>query len=170
MNDDALNKNDFKSVWLDSPIGFVKITGNANYIISISFHDEQIPVELPESEDEKVFLSNAREQLENYFDGKLKEFTFPFLQEGTHFQQAVWKELLHIPYGKIITYLELAKRLGNVKQIRAAGNANGKNQLAIVVPCHRVIGSKGELVGYAGELWRKEWLLNHEGAIPKKLF
>lgn len=161
---------EFKSIWIDSPIGLVKVTGNANYVRSISFHDEQVPVEHPETEDDISFLSNVKQQLDDYFAGNLREFTFPFLQEGTHFQQAVWKELLNIPFGKTISYLELARRLGDPKKIRAAGSANGKNNLAIVVPCHRVIGSNGELVGYAGGLWRKEWLLNHEGSIPPKLF
>jgi methylated-DNA-[protein]-cysteine S-methyltransferase len=107
-------------------------------------------------------LKDCVDQLDNYFAGTLTSFTFPILQNGTEFQQNVWKELVRIPFGKTISYLELSKRLGNTKVIRAAASANGKNSLAIVVPCHRVIGTSGTLVGYAGGLWRKKWLLDHE--------
>jgi methylated-DNA-[protein]-cysteine S-methyltransferase len=102
-------------------------------------------------------------QLTEYFDGKRMIFDLPFNQKGSAFQQKVWEQLLKIQYGKTISYLELSKRVGDVKAIRAVGTTNGKNQIAIIVPCHRVIGSDGSLTGYAGELWRKKWLLEHEG-------
>ncbi|MBL0356810.1 MAG: methylated-DNA--[protein]-cysteine S-methyltransferase [Chitinophagaceae bacterium] len=102
-------------------------------------------------------------QLQEYFEGKRKTFDLPLQQKGSAFQQNVWAQLLNISYGKTISYLELSKRVGDVKAIRAVGTANGKNQLAIIIPCHRVIGSDGSLTGYAGELWRKKWLLEHEG-------
>jgi methylated-DNA-[protein]-cysteine S-methyltransferase len=101
-------------------------------------------------------------QLDEYFEGSRKDFDFPFRQKGTPFQLGVWDELLNIPYGKTISYLQLSQRLGNVKAIRAVGTANGRNNLPIVVPCHRVIGSNGSLTGYGGGLWRKQWLLEHE--------
>jgi methylated-DNA-[protein]-cysteine S-methyltransferase len=107
-------------------------------------------------------IKKCCEQLQEYFDGKRKQFDLPLEQQGTPFQQKVWNELLRIDYGKTISYLELSKRTGNVKAIRAMGTTNGKNQIAIIVPCHRVIGSNGDLTGYAGELWRKRWLLEHE--------
>jgi methylated-DNA-[protein]-cysteine S-methyltransferase len=141
-----------------------------DHIMSIEFHDEEPASFIEEEENENVLLHLAYQQIKDYFENGLREFTFPILQPGTHFQMAVWKELQNISYGKSITYLQLAKNLGDPKKIRAAGSANGKNNIAIVVPCHRVIGSKGELVGYAGALWRKEWLLIHEGVLPKKLF
>jgi len=97
-----------------------------------------------------------------YFAGRLFSFDLLLDQPGTDFQHKVWAELCHIKYGKTISYLELSKRLGNTKAIRAAGTANGRNNIAIIVPCHRVIGSDGTLVGYAGSLWRKKWLLGHE--------
>ena len=84
-------------------------------------------------------------------------------QVGTEFQQSVWNELARIPYGRTISYHELSKRIGNTKAIRAVGSANGNNNICIIVPCHRVIGSNGDLVGYGGDLWRKKWLLEHEG-------
>jgi methylated-DNA-[protein]-cysteine S-methyltransferase len=107
-------------------------------------------------------LKECVAQLIEYFDGKRQIFDFRINQCGTVFQQKVWQELENIPFGKTISYLELAKKLGDPKVIRAAASANGKNKLWIVVPCHRVIGSDGSLTGYAGGLWRKKWLLAHE--------
>lgn len=107
-------------------------------------------------------LHQCLDQLIAYFQGQLKAFEVPVYQDGTTFQQSVWNELLNIPYGKTISYLLLAKRLGDPKVIRAAASTNGKNNIAIIVPCHRVIGSNNELVGYGGGLWRKKWLLEHE--------
>jgi methylated-DNA-[protein]-cysteine S-methyltransferase len=101
-------------------------------------------------------------ELAEYFAGNLKIFEVSVQQEGTVFQQLVWSELLGIDYGKTISYLQLAKRLGNAKVIRAAASTNGKNKIAIIVPCHRVIGAQRNLVGYAGGLHRKRWLLEHE--------
>ena len=101
-------------------------------------------------------------ELKDFFNGKLRQFTVPVIQPGTDFQQRVWAELMKIPYGVTVSYLELSKRIGDVKAIRAVGTTNGKNQVAILVPCHRVIGSNGTLTGYAGGLWRKQWLLEHE--------
>jgi methylated-DNA-[protein]-cysteine S-methyltransferase len=138
--------------------------------MAIEFHEEKPTGFLHEDEEENALLHLAYSQIKDYFENGLRQFTFPVLQEGTHFQQAVWNELKTIPFGKTISYLQLAKNLGDPKKIRAAGSANGKNNIAIVVPCHRVIGSDGNLVGYAGGLWRKEWLLIHEGVLQKKLF
>jgi methylated-DNA-[protein]-cysteine S-methyltransferase len=112
--------------------------------------------------DETPILSACMQQLDEYFAGQRQTFDFPINQKGTPFQQNVWKHLLTIPFGKTTSYLNLSKQIGNVKAIRAIASANGKNKLAIVVPCHRVIGSNMSLVGYAGGLWRKKWLLDHE--------
>jgi methylated-DNA-[protein]-cysteine S-methyltransferase len=107
-------------------------------------------------------LQEPVSQLNDYFEGKRTDFTFKLNPFGTEFQQKVWKGLLEIPFGKTMSYLELSKKLGDVKAIRAVASANGKNPLWIVVPCHRVIGTDGSLTGYAGGLWRKKWLLEHE--------
>ena len=107
-------------------------------------------------------LQQAVFELNEYFDGKRNDFTFQLKASGTDFQQKVWKSLLEIPFGKTMSYMELSKKLGDVKAIRAVASANGKNMLWIVVPCHRVIGTDGSLTGYAGGLWRKKWLLEHE--------
>lgn len=103
------------------------------------------------------------EQMEEYFAGKRKKFTFPLVIDGTPFQEKVWKALLKISYGETRSYLDQAKMIGNPKAVRAVANANGDNRIAIIIPCHRVIGSNGKLVGYGGGLWRKKYLLNLEG-------
>jgi methylated-DNA-[protein]-cysteine S-methyltransferase len=110
-------------------------------------------------------MHQCTEELIEFFNGKRKKFDIPVCQSGTAFQQRVWNELVNIPFGKTISYLELARMLGDEKVIRAAAQTNGKNKIAIIVPCHRVIGSDKSLVGYAGGLWRKKWLLQHEFRI-----
>lgn len=109
-------------------------------------------------------------ELEEYFANRLTTFTVPLQPAGTDFQKKVWEELMKIPHGKVISYNEMAKRLGDEKVIRAAASANGKNPIGILIPCHRVIGANGDLVGYAGGLDKKRLLLEHEGAIAKRLF
>lgn len=141
-----------------SPLGLISIRGDEQHIHAIHFVEE----ELPESDPGIALLQQARSQLQAYFEGSLKDFELPLQFRGTEFQQRVWSQLQSIPFGKTITYLQLAKALGDPKCIRAAGTANGRNPFAIVVPCHRVVGSNDDLVGYAGGLWRKRWLLDHE--------
>ena len=115
-------------------------------------------------------MHNIHSQLLEYFKGERRIFNLPMEIQGTEFQKKVWNELLKIPYGKTITYKKLAERLGNLKSIRAAAHANGVNPLAIVIPCHRVIGSDGSLVGYGGGLYIKEKLLEIEGGREPSLF
>jgi len=139
----------------------LKISGTDDYITEVSFHDttQRPPVnkrQLP------ALLIQCAEQLIQYFNGERRVFELPLHQPGTPFQQEVWSELMTIPFGKTISYLELARKTGDPKATRAVASANGKNHIAIIVPCHRVIGSNKELVGYGGGLWRKKWLLEHE--------
>ena len=155
------------TTYYKSPIGLIRISGTETYISEMIFEDEATtsPVN---GASEIIFPSliiHAIEQLIQYFQGQLRNFDLPVNQNGTEFQKTVWHELVNIPYGKTISYLELSRRLGNPKVIRAAASANGKNNICIVVPCHRVIGSKNDLVGYAGGLWRKKWLLSLENKI-----
>lgn len=142
----------------------MRITGTENYISGIHFYDTA-----EKSGGNKKHLPplliNCIEQLIHYFQGELRIFDLPVSQEGTPFQKQVWNELSGIPFGRTISYLELAVRTGDQKATRAVANANGKNNVAIVVPCHRVIGSNKTLVGYGGGLWRKKWLLEHEMKI-----
>jgi O-6-methylguanine DNA methyltransferase len=110
-------------------------------------------------------LKKLDDQLASYFDGKLRDFDLPLSFTGTDFQKKVWKRLCQIPYGQVVNYGWIASRIGSPDSSRAVGRANGANPIAIVVPCHRVIGKDGQLVGYGGKLWRKKWLLEHEGAL-----
>ena len=143
---------------IESPLGWAKIEGDLEGLRSISILDQK-PLEINEIPE---LLEDAAYQLREYFEGSRQQFDLELNPQGTEFQLRVWKELKSIPYGKQISYLELSKKLGDVKAIRAVAAANGKNPLWIVIPCHRVIGSNGDLVGYAGGLHRKKWLLNHE--------
>ena len=147
-----------QTAYIKSPLGITEIIGDEKGIsvISILDSEKEITLEIPE------FLQEAVAQLNDYFIGKPNEFTFKMNPKGTEFQQKVWQELRNIPFGKTMSYLELSKKLGDVKAIRAVASANGKNPLWIVVPCHRIIGTDGSLTGYAGGLWRKKWLLKHE--------
>jgi methylated-DNA-[protein]-cysteine S-methyltransferase len=154
------------STYYQSPLGLLRISGTANYISEVIFVDviEKPPPE-PHRKKYSPILIQCIEQLIQYFHGERRQFEFPVHQEGTVFQKRVWDELIGIPYGRTISYLELSRRLGDPKAIRAAASANGKNNIAIIVPCHRVLGSKNDLVGYAGGIWRKKWLLEHEAKI-----
>ncbi|THV61139.1 methylated-DNA--[protein]-cysteine S-methyltransferase [Flagellimonas alvinocaridis] len=143
--------------YLQTPIGFAEFRGDENGLASVSVFDDKKPIGIiPE------VLEDAIYQFKEYFEGSRKEFDLKLNPSGTDFQKKVWDALLEIPFGKTISYLELSKRLGDVKAIRAVASANGKNPLWIVVPCHRVIGTNGDLTGYAGGLHRKKWLLEHE--------
>jgi methylated-DNA-[protein]-cysteine S-methyltransferase len=144
---------------LHSPIGILLIEADETSVRSIQFTEEEtkeFPGELTEW---------AKIELSAYFEGKLSTFTFPMQQDGSPFQQAVWQALQQIKPGHHISYTELAKKLQNPLAIRAIAATNGKNKILIAIPCHRVIGSKGDLVGYVGELWRRQWLLDHEAKI-----
>jgi len=145
----------------ESPIGLIEIIGNHNAVKSILFTERSEKVNLLSGETPAV-LVECYTQFDEYFKGKRYEFTFPFQFEGTEFQQSVWEALREIPYGETASYKDIAVSIDNEKAIRAVGSANGKNKLSIVIPCHRIIGSNGKLTGYAGGLWRKEWLLQHE--------
>lgn len=152
-----------ETAFINSPLGITKIEGDENGIAVISVLSEgELTKKIPHA------LQEAVTQLQDYFEGKRTEFTFKLNPKGTEFQQKVWQELLTIPFGKTTSYLDLSKKLGDVKAIRAVASANGKNPLWIVVPCHRVIGSDGSLTGYAGGLWRKKWLLDHENPLKQQ--
>jgi methylated-DNA-[protein]-cysteine S-methyltransferase len=148
---------------IKTPLGIATIHGDENGIAVISIADDGVV-----SEEIPMVLKDAVSQLQEYFDGKRTHFDFKMNPKGTEFQQKVWNGLLQIPFGKTMSYLDLAKQLGDVKAIRAVASANGKNPLWIVVPCHRVIGTDGSLTGYAGGLWRKKWLLEHENPTSQQ--
>jgi methylated-DNA-[protein]-cysteine S-methyltransferase len=140
-----------------SPIGPIKVQANVFEVIGVSFVDKQ---------DEAVSKNNITidtiKQLDEYFEGKRQAFDLPLRFHGTKFQVDCLKAMLVIPYGKTISYKEEAQMVGNEKAVRAVGNANRVNKIGIIIPCHRVIGSDGRLVGYAGRIDLKAWLIEHE--------
>jgi methylated-DNA-[protein]-cysteine S-methyltransferase len=151
--------------YLASEIGTLAIAGTEDYITSVEFvepnqgYSNGIRAEIPQA------VRDCINQFEEYFNGDRREFSVRLEPEGTEFQKRVWRQLSTIPYGTTTTYLDIAKAVGNEKAVRAVGAANGQNPISIIVPCHRVIGSDGKLTGYGGGLWRKEWLLKHEGGL-----
>ncbi|MEW7289327.1 methylated-DNA--[protein]-cysteine S-methyltransferase [Aquimarina sp. 2304DJ70-9] len=154
-----------QKAYLETPLGIATISGDENGITSVSVTQESTN---EPSKEIHPYLQETITQLKEYFDGQRTVFDLKLNPSGTEFQKKVWEELLKIPFGKTATYLDMAKRLGDPKCIRAAASANGKNPLWIIVPCHRVIGSDGSLTGYAGGLWRKKWLLDHENPVKQQ--
>lgn len=145
------------SQYINSPLGPVQILATASGISAISFVATQQTAEQP-----STLTALAAQQLSAYFAGTLSYFNLPLEARGTVFQQQVWRELCAIPFGQTCSYADIARGIDNVKAVRAVGAANGRNPIAIVVPCHRVIGANGTLTGYAGGLDKKAWLLKHE--------
>ncbi|WP_215145476.1 methylated-DNA--[protein]-cysteine S-methyltransferase [Exiguobacterium qingdaonense] len=147
---------------MNTPIGILEISGTEDVIQSILFVEREATFL---EQDVPDVLRQCRDELNAYFRGERMTFTFPTEQIGTDFQREVWSALQTIRFSKTASYRELAERVKRPAAVRAVGATNGRNRLSIVVPCHRVIGSNGKLTGYAGGLWRKEWLLRHEQRI-----
>jgi len=143
-----------------SPIGLIEIGCTDTGIASLFFVEET-----KQSPGEHWLLVESTAQLAAYFAGHCHCFDLPLDLHGTDFQRRVWEQLLAVPFGQTATYLDIALALENPQAVRAVDAANGQNPVSIVVPCHRIIGSNGKLIGYGGGLWRKEWLLRHEGAL-----
>jgi methylated-DNA-[protein]-cysteine S-methyltransferase len=152
------------STWFESPLGIIEVCGTSDFITHVGFKNEvpEICADLPDT------LQKCKQELEEFFAGKRKAFTISCQPVGTDFQKKVWQELLDIGYGDTVSYIDIAKKLKNPGAVRAVGLANGKNPIAIIIPCHRVIGDNGRLTGYGGGLWRKQWLLEHEGNTSGK--
>jgi len=159
--------------YTDTPLGLAEISGNQDGVASVtvlnfnSEEEKQVFLQKQESQIPET-LEDCVIQLQEYFSGERQKFSLKLNAKGTDFQHNIWKLLQTIPYGKTMSYLDLSKKFGDVKAIRAVAGANGKNPLWIVVPCHRVIGSDGSLTGYAGGLYRKQWLLNHESPVKQQ--
>lgn len=144
----------------ESAIGWIEIQGSEGQILSLKFVDQ------PRTGFTAcAVMEMAMQQISEYFMGTRRAFDLPLVMRGTSFQRQVWGELMTIPYGRVTTYQEIAQAIGRPKAVRAVGAANARNPIPIVVPCHRVIGSDGNLTGYGGGIWRKEWLLRHEGYL-----
>jgi methylated-DNA-[protein]-cysteine S-methyltransferase len=149
--------DNLKTQYLESPVGLIEIRCSEQGVRSVHFAEQRFF-----ETQENVHNLLVVKQLAEYFNGKRKVFDVPFDLEGTPFQQRVWQELLTIPFGKTRSYMDVSRALGDPKAIRAVGTANGRNKIAIIIPCHRVIGSDSSLTGYAGGLHRKRWLLDFE--------
>jgi len=143
-----------------SPIGLIEIGGTERAVRSLNFVQGQRP-----GYRAGVLVEEAVRQMRAYFEDDLRSFDLPLELAGTEFQRAVWAQLLAIPFGSVVSYQDIALTLGAPKAVRAVGAANGRNPISIIIPCHRVIGVDGKLTGYGGGLWRKEWLLRHEGSL-----
>ena len=156
-------KNRFHT-YLQTPVGSIEISGTNTFVTSIQFVEEEEEITEPVPE----ILNACKKELEEYFKGTRKEFDVKLKPEGTIFQKKVWNELKKIDYGNTVSYSDIAKKLKNPDAVRAVGLANGKNPIAIIIPCHRVIGEDGKLTGYAGGLPRKQWLLELEGNVSGK--
>ena len=146
-----------------APVGHLKITTDDTAILSVEFADHYSASDSLQPE----ILRNAVSQLTEYFNGTRKEFSLKLKPEGTEFQKKVWQLVESIPFGKTVSYFDLALLSGSENNTRAVGHANGKNPIPIIIPCHRVIGSSGKMTGYAGGIERKKWLLLHELNIAK---
>ncbi len=155
--------------YIDTPLGELELTSNGMHLLSALFVKTEKNVLDKQPVLESEINNEAKKQLNAFFKKELTEFNLPLHPAGTDFQKTVWDELIKIPFGTTISYLTLAKKLGDVNSIRAAASANGKNPITIIIPCHRVIGTDGKLVGYSGDMWRKQWLLDHE-SNQEKLF
>ena len=155
--------NPVKRAFLNTRLGYLEINGSEKGISKIEFLNHKVTIARVPS-----CLKPCIHQLEEYFAGKRHLFSLELDLQGSPFQLKVWNELLSIPYGDTISYLDLATRIGNAKCVRAVGGANGSNPIVIVIPCHRVIGKDGKLVGYGGGIKRKKWLLEHEHAFSQR--
>jgi methylated-DNA-[protein]-cysteine S-methyltransferase len=147
---------------MNTPIGTLLIQASARGITHVDFIDTESPENQP-----NALTTRCKRQLQEYFDGKRKTFDLPLDQQGTTFQKSIWNKLIKIPFGQAVSYRDIADMVNNRNAVRAVGAANGKNPIAIIVPCHRVIGADRTLTGYAGGLQRKAWLLKHEGIAFK---
>ena len=146
--------------YAESPIGLIEVGGTADGITSVTFVEGRRRGFAPNSP-----VEAALEQIGAYFLGTRRAFDVPIVWQGTDFQRQVWQQLMTILYGQTASYQEVAQAIGKPRAVRAVGAANGRNPISILVPCHRVIGSDDSLTGYGGGLWRKEWLLKHEGSL-----
>lgn len=149
--------------YYSSPLGGLHIEMENGAVTSIAWNEAQ----LPEVQDPHLVLLFT--ELDQYFDGSLTHFSTPVKPMGSEFDLKVWKLLQNIPYGTTVSYMDIARQVGDVHTIRAVGGANGRNRIPILIPCHRVIGTDGSLTGFSGGLDKKVWLLEHEGAIAKQL-
>ena len=148
-----------------SPIGNILIKADEDSLLSVAFGEDDTKGNSYYSS----VIEETKKQLSLYFSKQLKHFDLPINISSSEFQGKVWQEVQKIPFGQIVTYTQLAQRMGSIKLTRAVANANANNCFLIIIPCHRVVGKNGSMTGYAGEIWRKEWLLKHESSVNARL-
>ena len=154
----AMNRKYFS--YYKSPIGLIEIVGTSHSITELNFVENRRQDSISHPN-----VRRAKQQVAEYFEGTRRKFELRLAMSGTNFQQLVWRRLQKVPYGRTASYQDIARGVGRPKAVRAVGAANGRNPVAIIVPCHRIIGKNGHLVGYGSGIWRKEWLLKHEGYL-----
>ena len=159
---------EFKAYY-QSDIGLIEIISSPEAIKSLYFINDDTQTKPNNKDNEPEVLQLCQIQLDEYFKGSRENFALTLEPDGTAFQKAVWQQLLNIPFGQTVSYLDIAHLVGNAKAVRAVGAANGQNPISIIIPCHRVIGSNGKLTGYGGGMWRKAWLLKHEKGFNGQL-
>ncbi len=157
--------NRYKAFY-QSPLGAIEIVGTQDSILTLEF----VGKEQVDDGDLPFCLKDGLNQIDEYFSGKRKVFSLKLDPSGTKFQKSVWRQLEKIPYGAVVSYGRIAGIIGKPEASRAVGNANGRNPIPIIIPCHRVVGSDGRLTGYGGGLWRKEWLIKHEKDFSTQIF
>lgn len=169
------------NAYYESPIGIMKISASSLGIVESEFVDNFNQEDLKHLNCLKIrndknidltsyrFLRNCINQLDEYFKGERKNFSIELHTIGTEFRKKVWRELIKIPYGNTCSYTDIAEAIGNKKAVRAVGGANNCNNIAVIIPCHRVVGKNGDMKGYAWGLWRKKWLLQHENMFKNRV-
>jgi methylated-DNA-[protein]-cysteine S-methyltransferase len=149
------------TAYYNSEIGLIEVIGTEEGILSLGFIEDTAR----KNTEIHPCVQECIAQLDEYFRGTRQEFSVNLILQGTEFQKQVWQQVMTIPFGKTVSYQDIAVAIGKPKACQAVGHANGKNKIPIIIPCHRVLGNNGKLTGYGGGLWRKEWLLQHEGTV-----
>lgn len=156
-------ENIFKTT-IETPVGYLELTSDQHFLLSVSFAENPgITTDF-----QPDILKESVQQITEFFEGTRKEFDLKLKPAGTDFQLKVWEEVKKVPFGKTVSYLDIAIKTGSKNNTRAVGLANGKNPIPIIIPCHRIIGTNGKLTGYAGGLERKKWLLQHESQFSER--
>ncbi|HPE76492.1 MAG TPA: methylated-DNA--[protein]-cysteine S-methyltransferase [Draconibacterium sp.] len=156
-------ENIFKTT-IETPVGYLELTSDQHFLLSVSFAENNGMM----TDIQPDILKESVQQITEFFEGTRKEFDLKLKPAGTDFQLKVWEEVKKVPFGKTVSYLDIAIKTGSKNNTRAVGLANGKNPIPIIIPCHRIIGTNGKLTGYAGGLERKKWLLQHESQFSER--
>lgn len=162
---------EYAEMWIDTPIGPMRAVADETHLVRLEFHDETPRGEIPVSAGSNAPLARIASELKGYFAGESAEFLTPLRIEGNALERKVWDRLMQVPLGETCSYGDIARDTGSIESVRVVARYCGTNRIPVVIPCHRCIGSDGSLTGFGGGLWRKKWLLRHEGRMrPVGLF